>query len=472
MLPALLLAALLSPLGVQELPQARVVAIASGPDDPNFQIPLPQAVVVAFPQREPAQPPRDDEQDDPLARDVELSITLSLAAGHVLPAWLDFFGSWMQANCVAGLAALERGKKEQHLHIQGAVRMRLRGPIDKKFCDKIKKQIKQVCGIAHGSGFRTLMDVKAFAPGQTWPMMIGYCTKDFGQPHYRIVRKGVSDEEIAAGVAQWQSARLSYEDDKVVLTKKTLFQHVYSFIANGEPGAFPTFIEAMTSMLNTLKYVPSPLLIMGYGGSMRAAAAQALWLLANNRPITMAQCGALFLSDNSSDSAGGTSHAQRYYHDLPRAEQRGARAAQSTPGTPSHARAPTGSPSAPPSHAVAREHHGSPAASDPPRRGRRSAAQIRIARLLAGEERHRIAELADVCRTRVPAAALGDVVHVGGDDDADWVVDTAGAAGSPLVLGGGALRAARPQQRPKKRRRLRKGNQVSQHRARGFGWGG
>mmetsp|Transcript_60604 Transcript_60604/g.180248 ORF Transcript_60604/g.180248 Transcript_60604/m.180248 type:complete len:263 (+) Transcript_60604:188-976(+) len=187
---------------------------------------------------------------------------------------------------------------------------------------------------------------------------------------------------------------------------------------------------------------------------MRAAAAQALWLLANNRPITMAQCGALFLSDNSSDSAGGTSHAQRYYQDLPRAEQRGARAAQSTPGTPSHARAPTGSPSAPPSHAVAREQHGSPAASDPPRRGRRSAAQIRIARLLAGEERHRIAELADVRRTRVPAAALGDVVHVGGDDDADWVVDTAGAAGSPLVLGGGALRAARPEQRPKKRRRL------------------
>eukprot|EP00966_Prymnesium_polylepis_P108785 2518162-Prymnesium_polylepis.1 len=40
---------------------------------------------------------------------------------------------------------------------------------------------------------------------------------------------------------------------------------------------------------------------MGYGGSMRAAAAQALWLIANNRPITMAQCGALFLSDNSSE---------------------------------------------------------------------------------------------------------------------------------------------------------------------------
>eukprot|EP00966_Prymnesium_polylepis_P164151 3795704-Prymnesium_polylepis.1 len=72
---------------------------------------------------------------------------------------------------------------------------------------------------------------------------------------------------------------------------------------------------------------------MGYGGSMRAAAAQALWLLANNRPITMAQCGALFLSVNSSDSAGGTSRAQRYYHDLPRAEQRGARPAQGTPGT-------------------------------------------------------------------------------------------------------------------------------------------
>ena len=116
MLPALLLAALLSPLGVQELPQARIVAIASGPDDPNFQIPLPEAVVVALPEREPAQPPRDDEQEDRLAREVEFSITLSLAAGHVLPAWLDFLGSWMQANCVAGLAALERGKGATPAH--------------------------------------------------------------------------------------------------------------------------------------------------------------------------------------------------------------------------------------------------------------------------------------------------------------------------------------------------------------------
>ena len=345
--------------------------------------------------------------------------------------------------------------------------MKLRGPIDRKFCDKIKKQIKQVCGIAHGSGFRTLMDVKAFAPGQTWPMMIGYCTKDFGQPHYRMVRKGVSDEEIAAGVAQWQSARLSYEDDKVVLTKKNLFQHLYSFIANGEPGAFPTFIEAMTSMLNTLKYVPSPMHIMGYGGSMRSAAAQALWLLANDRPISMAQCGALFLSDNSSDSPGGTSHAERYYHDMPGAEHRGA---PPTQGTPSRRRAPTRSPSAPHSHAAARDHHSSTPASDAPRRGRRDAPAIRILRMLAGEEANRVAELADMRRQRAPADALGDVVQVGGDNDAaPWVVDTAGAAGSPLLLGGGALHAARPQQRPKKRRRLRKGNQVSQHRARGFG---
>jgi hypothetical protein len=91
------------------LPQAQVIAVSNGPNDPNFQIPLPQAVVLPGPA-----PPQPDwrppvDVPDPHARDVEFSVTLSLSAGHVPPGWLDAFLLWMQAMCKAGLGALAKG---------------------------------------------------------------------------------------------------------------------------------------------------------------------------------------------------------------------------------------------------------------------------------------------------------------------------------------------------------------------------
>ena len=290
-----------------------MIAVSNGPNDPNFQIPLPQAVVLPGPA-----PPQPDwrppvDVPDPHARDVEFSVTLSLSAGHVPPGWLDAFLLWMQAMCKAGLGALERGTREQHLHIQGTIRMRVSGPVDQKLCDRLKKQIKAACGITHGSGFRTRMELKPFGPGQTWGMMLAYCTKDVGKPHYRCVMHNVSQEEIDAGFRDWQSARLSYDEGRVQLTKKNLFDQLYAYRSSCPPDlAYRSFIETFTDMLNTGQYVVSPLAIMGYGIAMRAAAAEAFWALIYKQPMTMDMCSTLVFSDYWSQGARARPH-ERYY---------------------------------------------------------------------------------------------------------------------------------------------------------------
>ena len=129
--------------------------------------------------------------------------------------------------------------------------------------------------------------------------MLGYCTKDEGKPHYRMVRLNVTDEAIAAGKQAWATARLSYEDDRLVLTKKNLFQSVWASMcaavprspqrarmhsrmhsligihralrsADRAPGMHHSFLEEITAFLNTFKCIPSAPMLMSYGGTMRS----------------------------------------------------------------------------------------------------------------------------------------------------------------------------------------------------------
>eukprot|EP00966_Prymnesium_polylepis_P270713 6254165-Prymnesium_polylepis.1 len=93
----------------------------------------------------------------------------------------------MVATCIAGIAGLERGKERNNLHIQAAVRQRLTREPDKAYTELMKRQIKRACSVGRGSGFRTKMTINVFGPGQTWDMMLAYCTKDNARPHFRQV---------------------------------------------------------------------------------------------------------------------------------------------------------------------------------------------------------------------------------------------------------------------------------------------
>ena len=73
------------------------------------------------------------------------------------------------------------------------------------------------------------------------------------------------------------------------------------------------FIEEMTSFLNTFKAIPSPMMIMGYGGQMRSVACEALWKLANKIPIDINECSAMFYTDWTPMPAARSNVQDRYF---------------------------------------------------------------------------------------------------------------------------------------------------------------
>lgn len=114
------------------------------------------------------------------------------------------------------------------------------------------------------------------------------------------------------GRAEWNSVRRSYEDGFIVCSKQTLVQHVFNSAL--EDGNFDcNFLQAATSMFNKHHHILAPTMIMGAGGRMPAAAAEALWRLVTKRPVSQAMVAAMLYSDNSTFTPGGTSFGERYY---------------------------------------------------------------------------------------------------------------------------------------------------------------
>ena len=83
--------------------------------------------------------------------------------------------------------------------------------------------------------------------------------------------------------------------------------------ADRAPGMHHSFLEEMTAFLNTFKCIPSPPMLMSYGGTMRSHAAEAMWKLVNKSPITCDDCSAMFFSDWSPPAGPTANDSQRFF---------------------------------------------------------------------------------------------------------------------------------------------------------------
>ena len=115
--------------------------------------------------------------------------------------------------------------------------------------------------------------------GQTFQRMVGYVTKDRGQPHHQFFSHNVTDEEIALGQAEWEALKLHYMDGKIALNKANLFARAHTFFTNNITPETATFSQTLAKMMNTRKYMFAATLLMNSGGQMRAVAAEAYWEL-------------------------------------------------------------------------------------------------------------------------------------------------------------------------------------------------
>ena len=240
----------------------------------------------------------------------------------------------------------------------GVLRKKMRdGQAGKSELCLIRNQLKAAIGVRHGDGSGCSVFIKSFAPGQSWQSMLGYVNKDEGKPHYRRVTHNVTNAEIAAGKTSWAVCRLSYEEDRLILTKKNLMSALYTSrcvpqrnshcdhvtrhqvictdpypptaipryaydpnvprvrmrSADAAPGTVGPFIDEMTSFLNSYRAIPAPNMIMSFGGQMRSVAAEALWKLANKTPISIDECAAMLFTDWQPMPSATAQPHQRYW---------------------------------------------------------------------------------------------------------------------------------------------------------------
>ena len=278
-------------------PHARV----DDDDDPLEDIPTPCRAVPV--------------QASPVHQDLhvlELSVTLSKSKGHINLAWLTLVHDWMKLRCEAGAVAQERGGKAQHLHLQIMLRMRI-ATMD---LDALKLELKTLVGWQRGDGSGCYCSVKEFGIGQarlcishpyiatvtsqspcqshyvcmsipqTWIMMLGYLHKDQSQPHFKVRMLNINPADVIRGVAEWQTAKLSYEDDKIMITKPNIFHRLSTWRLNADPESDHPFLEDMTNMLNSKKYMISTAFIT-QSGALRLSAAEAMWKLVKGNSMTI-----------------------------------------------------------------------------------------------------------------------------------------------------------------------------------------
>lgn len=120
-----------------------------------------------------------------------------------------------------------------------------------------------------------------------------YCTKDRGLPHYQVATKGVTEEQLQIGQDEYSHCKLSYLDNKMLLTKANLFGRAHTFYMNKFHPEQVELAEVLVEMINSNKYMLSAVLMMQTNGQMRESTANAYWSIVMGQKATKAAIKAI-----------------------------------------------------------------------------------------------------------------------------------------------------------------------------------
>ena len=179
--------------------------------------------------------------------------------------------------------------------------------------DALKLELKTLVGWQRGDGSGCYCSAKIFTPGQTWTMMLGYLHKDRDKVHFNKRYKNIDLDEVERGIILWKSVKLSYEDDKILITKANMFHRLFTYKSSANPESVGGFVEEMTEMLNTKKYMYATGMVTN-GGVLRLEACDAMWKLIQGQMMTEDDVKAiLFPPAFKPYRPGGAVAGQRYF---------------------------------------------------------------------------------------------------------------------------------------------------------------
>lgn len=213
-----------------------------------------------------------------IQRDVSITISLkkrNIQGDKVLERMENFF----KFRCIQGIGSTEKGYNEDNLHFQGVAR--LVASSTRAVAEEIKKALgwtknhtpagmNVMCRGLTGIGLHTMDG------------MIGYCTKDEGAPHFRLISHNVSQEQIEVGKMEYIKHGKGDLKGKVLLDMRNLYQKAHIFYERKMPNSAPrneiSLIQVLTQMMRTGVFYPAASWVVPTAGrGMPMWRANSLW---------------------------------------------------------------------------------------------------------------------------------------------------------------------------------------------------
>lgn len=186
------------------------------------------------------------------------SLTIAKLKSDVELHVLEQIHAFLVMYSVKGGVSTEVGHRAHNLHLQSVFTARF--PTDKVHKARLSKMIKDL--IKPRNGYKVF--IKELAPKQTFTAMVGYISKDEGQPHYQIRTHNVSPAELSAGRREHAAMLTSFDDEKKIVNMKNFFNECFKFNKRCLSPCIVPIEYALTYMVQSGNYVLTPDFISVY----------------------------------------------------------------------------------------------------------------------------------------------------------------------------------------------------------------
>jgi hypothetical protein len=211
-------------------------------------------------------------------RDVSITVSLkkrNIQGDKILERMENFF----KFRCIQGIGSTEKGYNEDNLHFQGVARLVA------KSTRAVAEEVKKALGWTKDhtpAGMNVMCRGLTGIGLHTIDGMIGYCTKDEGAPHFRLISHNVSQEQIETGKMEYIKHGKGDLKGKVLLDMRNLYQKAHIFYERKMPNSAPRneipLLQVLTKMLQTGVFYPAACWVVPTAGrGMPMWRADSLW---------------------------------------------------------------------------------------------------------------------------------------------------------------------------------------------------
>lgn len=238
----------------------------------------------------------------------DFSLTISKTKEDVSLKLLNPLHDFLTKYAVKGGVSTEVGPRAHNLHYQSSFTMRY--PRDNVHKKKLTKMIKdEVIKETLGSYKGYKVFVKPFSSRQDFTAMLGYITKDEGQPHYQLRTHNITRVELDSGRREHAAMLTSFDDEKKIINIKNFFNECFKF---NKRCLFPCIVPidyVVMYMIQSGNYILTPDFISQYR-KFDLEDASALWEMTHNPPGTDIEEVRRIIFDGRSYERG---RKRRYY---------------------------------------------------------------------------------------------------------------------------------------------------------------